>query len=81
MKIEYRVHRVSGHMIPTQATLPGGEPVEATVIGIEVELVPTAGPSSSITLRYVGADRNAAAAFFHEGDVVAVPWDQTKGGI
>jgi hypothetical protein len=72
MKLRYSVHRVSSHPFPTQATLPSGETVEATVHSIEVELVPVDHHGGTVLHRFIGQAAAEASKIFHQGDVVAL---------
>lgn len=62
MKLRYRVHSANPSPLPVTATLENGETVEATTLALEVELVPEGHRGGTLTLRLLGADKEARAA-------------------
>lgn len=63
MQTRFRVHSAALEAVPTTATLPGGQTVEAHVAGLCVELVEVDG-EATLTRRFVPEDIEAARAMF-----------------
>ncbi len=72
--IEYRVHGVATVSRPVRVMFQGDE-VDATVEGVEVELVPLDDPThGSLTWRFVGRDAANARAEFYNGGLGTITW-------
>ena len=63
MDFRFKVHSASQGPMTTQATLPGGQVVEATVQGMVAELVSDDGTMSQ-TYRFIPEDFAAATELF-----------------
>ncbi len=76
--IEYRVHGVATVSRPVRVMFQGAE-VDATVEGVEVELVPLDDPThGSLTWRFVGKDAIDARAEFKNGALGTISWTPAK---
>lgn len=76
MQQRYTVHSMSEEPITTSAVLPGGQVVEAQVLGLVVELIPQGG-GATLTLRYVPTDMIGDKALFTVGNGVTTRFELT----
>ena len=74
-KLDYRVHGVATVSRPVRVMFQGAE-VDATVEGVEVDLVPVDDPThGSITWRFVGKDAVDARTEFKNGMLGSISWE------
>lgn len=69
MQVQFRVHGVSNGSTAVETEVDG-QKMTATVACVEVELVTVSQRHGSLTLRFVGAEREAALARFIPGETL-----------